>query len=179
MHRTNTERMNRSMEHKVSGKQFITEMCFGCGKDNEGGLQGEFYNLEEGKIAAFFRPGDTFQGYPQRLHGGITASILDEALGRAILPLEPDTWAVTAELSIRYKKPVPVNTALKIVAEVTENKRRLFRSSGELFLPDGQVAATATGVYMKQPLGQIADVADMDSGRIRYDQENDRETVEY
>ena len=167
------------MEHKVTGKQFITEFCFGCGKDNHDGLQGQFYNLEEGKVVAFFQPGDRFQGYPQRLHGGITASILDEALGRAILPLEPDTWAVTAELTIRYKKPVPLNTTLTVIAEVTENKRRLFRCSGELILPDGQVAATATGTYMKQALEQIADVDGYDADKIRYHPDSDRESIEY
>lgn len=167
------------MEHKVAGKQFITELCFGCGKDNHDGLQGQFYNLEEGKVVAFFQPGDMFQSYPQRLHGGVTASILDEVLGRAILPLEPDTWAVTAELTVRYKKPVPLNTTLTVIAEVTENTRRLFRCSGELVLPDGQVAATATGTYMKQTLEQIADVEGYDVGRIRFLQESDREYISF
>lgn len=167
------------MIHNVTGKQFISEMCFGCGKDNEGGLHGKFYNLSDGSIAAVFQPGDMFQSYPQRLHGGVTASLLDEALGRAILPLEPDTWAVTAELTVRYKKPVPLHAQLIVTAKVTENNRRLFRCSGELILTDGEVAATAAGVYMKQPLERIADMEGFDLSRIRYEQENDTETLEY
>jgi len=166
------------MKKKVSGKQFITEMCFGCGKDNAGGLHGQFYNLEDGKIIALFNPGDMFQSYPSRLHGGITAAILDEALGRAILAVEPDCWAVTAELSVRYKKPVPLNVTLKVAAEVTKNNRRLFHCSGDLILPDGEVAATATGIYMKQPLGQITDVWSVDPDRIKFEQENDIEFFE-
>ena len=164
---------------KLAGKQFITKMCFGCGQDNPGGLQGAFYNLEDGKTASIFQPGDLFQGYPQRLHGGITAAILDEALGRAIIALEPDCWAVTAELSIRYKKPVPLNAPLKVVAEVTENNRRLFRSSGELILPDGVVAATATGTYVKQVLSQIVDLDGADTGgQARIEQELDRAYID-
>ncbi|MCL1805313.1 MAG: PaaI family thioesterase [Clostridiales bacterium] len=167
------------MEHKVTGKQFITEMCFGCGMDNGSGLHGRFYNLADGSVAAVFEPGDVFQGYPQRLHGGVTASMLDEVLGRAILPLEPDTWAVTAELTIRYKKPVPLQVPLIITAKVTDNNRRLFHSSGEMILPDGEVAATATGVYMKQPLERIADMEGFDPGKIRYEQESDVLSLEY
>ena len=165
-------------EKKVSGKQFITEMCFGCGQDNPGGLHGEFYNLEEGKTVSFFRPGERFQGYPQRLHGGITASILDETLGRAILVLEPDCWAVTAELTIRYKKPVPLDVPLKVVAEVTDNNRRLFRSEGQVVLPDGTVAATATGVYMKQALDKIADPDSLGAGKIKIEQATDKAYID-
>jgi len=166
------------MRVKVIGKQFATEMCFGCGKDNPIGLKGQFYNLENGKIIALFKPGDDFQSYPQRLHGGITAAILDEVLGRAIIAHEPDCWAVTADLSVRYKKPVPLNVDLRVVAEVTENKRRLFRCVGELILPDGEVAATASGIYMKQALDQITDTEGVDFSRIRFKQELDTEYFE-
>ena len=167
------------MEYKVIGKQFITEMCFGCGKDNEDGLKGQFYNLEDGSVVAVFQPGNHFQGYPQRLHGGITASILDETLGRAILAAEPTCWAVTAELTIRYKQPVPLNVPLKVVARVTENSRKIFRSSGEVLLPDGCIAATASGAYVKMPLGQITDTTEVDLNRARYEQDSDLETIEY
>ena len=168
-------------KHKVKEKQYITEMCFGCGKDNHDGLHGAFYSMEDGKAVAFFHPSDRFQSYPQRLHGGITATMLDETLGRAILVLEPDCWAVTAELRIRYKKPVPVNTSLMIVAEVTENNRRLFRCDGELILPDGEVAATARGVYVKQPLTQIVDIGQAEAAvsRVKIPQEKDRDYIEY
>jgi len=166
------------MKEKVSGRQFVTEMCFGCGQNNHTGLKGRFYNLENGKLAALFQLGDEFQSYPQRLHGGITAAILDETLGRSILVAEPDCWAVTAELTIRYKKPVPLNVPLKILAEVTENNRRLFRSSGLLILPDGEVAATAAGTYMKQSLERIADTEGADLSRIRIELDSDIEYFE-
>ncbi len=167
------------MKHKVSSKQYISEMCFGCGKDNPVGLKAQFYNLEEGKTVAVFQPGGMYQSYPERLHGGVAASILDETLGRAILPMEPDCWSVTAELTIRYKKPVPLDVPLKVVAQVTENNRRLFRSSGELILPDGEVAVTATGVYMKQSLSKIADLSDLDLEKMFIQQENDKEFLEF
>lgn len=166
-------------KHKVIGKQYISEMCFCCGQDNPGGLKAQFYDLDEGKTVAVFQPGEIFQSYPQRLHGGVAASILDEALGRAILPLEPDCWAVTAELTIRYKKPVPLDVPLKVVAQVTENSRRLFRSSGELILPDGQVAVTASGTYMKQSLTKIAELSDQELERIFIPQEKDKDFLEF
>ena len=167
------------MKERVTGKQFITQQCFGCGRDNHNGLHGQFYNLEGGKIAALFMPGDEFQSYPQRLHGGITAAMLDESLGRAIIALEPECWAVTAEMTVRYKKPVPLHVPLKIIAEVTENNRRLFRASGTMILPDGEIVATATGTYMKQLLDKIADTEGFDLDSIRILQEADEDYIEY
>ena len=167
------------MGKKVIGKQFVTEMCFGCGVHNPIGMKGQFYNLEEGKTVGVFQLGDEFQSFPARLHGGVTAAILDETLGRAILLHEPDCWAVTAELNVRYKKPVPLHVPLKIVAQVTENNRRLFRCSGELILPDGTVAATAFGVYVKQELERIVSLEEAGDRRIKIDQDMDREYIEY
>ncbi|MDR1194757.1 MAG: PaaI family thioesterase [Peptococcaceae bacterium] len=167
------------MRHKVTGRQYITEKCFGCGRDNPAGLKADFYNLENGEIVAVFQAPEHFQGYPQRLHGGVTATIMDEALGRAILAGEPDCWAVTAELTLRYKKPVPLGEPLRVVARLTGNNRRLFKSAGELLLPDGEVAVTAVGTYVKQPLGKITDLANADVGEERIFQDNDREFIEF
>jgi len=143
---------------ELESKQFLTEMCFGCGVNNHNGLHGRFYNTKDGKSVALFQAGDAFQSYPDRLHGGITAAMLDEALGRSILAVEPYCWAVTVELNVRYIKPVPLNSPLKIMSEVTENNRRIFRCAGSLVLSDGEIAATATGTYMKQRLEKIANL---------------------
>ncbi|MEA4892197.1 MAG: PaaI family thioesterase [Peptococcaceae bacterium] len=167
------------MKYKVVKKQYISEMCFGCGKDNPAGIKAQFYELEDQRVVALFKPGEFFQSYPQRMHGGVSASIMDETLGRAILPIEPDSWAVTAEITIRYKKPAPLDTPLKVVAEVTENSRRVFKARGEMLLPDGTVAVTAQGTYVKQPLSKISDMTKIDSDRVMIEMENDLEYIEF
>lgn len=167
------------MKHKVVKKQYISEMCFGCGKDNPAGLKARFYELEDKRVVALFEPGQVFQSYPQRMHGGVSASILDETLGRAILPLEPECFAVTAEIMIRYKKPTPLDIPLKAVAEVTENNRRIFKARGELLLPDGTAAVLAEGVYVKQPLSRIADLNQADPARFLINTEKDLEYIDF
>jgi acyl-coenzyme A thioesterase PaaI-like protein len=167
------------MRNKVADKQYISEMCFVCGKENPAGLKTVFYNLENGKTVSLFQPEDHFQSYPQRLHGGIAAAVLDETLGRAILAHEPDCWAVTAELTLRYKKPVPLGVPLKVVAEVTENSRRLFKSAGDLLLPDGQVAISAVGTYMKQSISKITGLDEEGLERVVLPQKNDKDFIEF
>jgi acyl-CoA thioesterase FadM len=85
---------------------------------------------------------------------------------------------VTAEFTVRYKKPVPLNVLLKVTAQMTENNRRLFRVTGELILPDGVVAATAKGVYVKQKLDRIVEAHGPGADRPRVKQEIDLEYVE-
>ncbi len=69
----------------------------------------------------------------------------------------PSTWGVTAELTIRYKAPVPLGEMLTIVGRITYERRRLFKAEGELLTADGTVAVEANGTYVKLDLDQILD----------------------
>ena len=144
------------MNYKIIKKQNNSANCMVCGVDNKFSLGSRFYELESGEIAVTFRAEDWHQSYPGRVHGGVAAAVLDELIGRAISIVEPGTWGVTVELSVKYKKPVPVETGLKAIARVTKNSSRLFEGVGELFLPDGTVAASAWGKYMKMPIEKIS-----------------------
>ena len=127
-----------------------------CGVENEFGLNGRFYELENGELAVAFHSRGWHQSYPGRVHGGIAAAVLDELIGRAMCIKEPGMWGVTVELGVKYKKPVPTDAGLKAVARITKNSRKLFEGTGELLLPDGSVAATAWGRYMKMPIEKIS-----------------------
>lgn len=145
------------MEQKVTKKQHNSRMCFVCGLKNVAGLRTSFYELDGGELVAIFTPREEHQSYPGRLHGGIAATILDETIGRAIMIGNDDqVWGVTLDFSVSYKKPVPLGVELKVVGRITENGKRLFSGTGEIILPDGEVAVTGQGKYMKVPLERIA-----------------------
>ena len=99
--------------------------------------------------------------YPGRVHGGISAAILDETIGRAISVSDETVWGVTGSLELRYKKPVPIDCDLITVARVTRDTRKLFEGEGEIILPNGEIAVTAKAKYVKMPIDQIADECDM------------------
>jgi uncharacterized protein (TIGR00369 family) len=145
------------MNKKVLKKQNNSRRCFICGVDNTMGLHTEFYELEDGTLAATAVADPLHQSYPGRLHGGVSTALLDETIGRAINIAEPDTWGVTVELTTRYKKPVPYGVPLLVLGRITENRSRLFSGEGRLVLPDGTTAVTAVARYMKLKLGDIAE----------------------
>jgi len=145
---------------KVICKQPNSAECFICGRKNDKGLKTEFFETDSAEVVALFTPHRLHQSYPGRLHGGIAASILDETIGRAVQIGQPDIWGVTAELNLKYKKPLPYGQQLKAVGRITRQNRLLFEGEGEIYTPDGQVAVTAKGKYVKMRIGQIADGGD-------------------
>lgn len=145
------------MKQKVTNKQNNSSRCIVCGDQNSLSLNTRFYEVENGELVAIFETKDHHQSYPGRTHGGMAAAILDETIGRAICVQEPETFAVTVELNLKYKSPVPTDAKLKAVGRITRNTRKLFEGEGELLLEDGTVAVSAWGKYMKLPTEQIAD----------------------
>lgn len=89
------------------------------------------------------------QGGPGLVHGGIVGAALDEACGLLA------TWyrfpTVTARISIRYRRPVPINRELRLSARVTESRGRRIEIAGEL--TDGEELLTeAEGTFLHVPL---------------------------
>ena len=69
---------------KVVGKQRNSKMCFICGMDNPIGLKAQFYNMEDGSVMTKFQYREEHQSFPQRVHGGLIATMLDELGLRAL-----------------------------------------------------------------------------------------------
>jgi uncharacterized protein (TIGR00369 family) len=142
------------INQKTADKQYSSRMCFVCGVENTAGLHAHFYQVDDVTCVGRFLPADHHQGYPGRVHGGVVAAMMDETLGRAVWG-DAKTWGVTAELTIRYKNPVPLGEMLTVVGRLTRDTRRLFVAEGEMMTADGQVVVTARGKYVKIPLERI------------------------
>lgn len=165
------------MEKKVIRKQYISKNCLVCGTDNKLGLHTHFYELENGELVGIFEGLEEHQSYPGRMHGGMSAAILDETIGRVISIEEKETWGVTIELQIKYRKPVPLGKKLKVVARLTKNTHRSFEGEGEILLEDGTKAVTAKARYMKLNQDQIVD-GDFSQEWFRDESQNDVDSIE-
>lgn len=140
---------------KVIKQQDISHNCFVCGIHNNLGLNARFYELGDGRLCCRAVAKNTHQSYPGRVHGGVTAALLDESIGRAIMITEPDIFGVTVEISVQYKKPVSYDVELQIFSQITTTNRRWFEGVAELILPNGETAATATARFIKMPIEKI------------------------
>ena len=135
-------------------KQPNSRHCFLCGMENPLGLKLAFYTDEDNRCVARYVPRDEFQGYPGVLHGGIACALLDETIGRTLVRL--DIWAMTAQLNVRFIKPVPLGEEITVVGETVRLQSRLMEGKGEIRLKDGSVAVTAEAKYIRLPDERVA-----------------------
>lgn len=90
-----------------------------CGFNNKVGLNLNFeLDRENHQASCSTIISDKYQGWDGIVHGGIIASMLDGSMVYACRSM--DLACITAELTVRYKKPVPVNTPVKIIAKVKD-----------------------------------------------------------
>lgn len=165
------------MKKKVINKQPNSRHCFICGMDNDKGLKTRFYETGDNELTALFTPHEHHQSFPERVHGGISAAILDELIGRCLQIGNPDNWAVTVEINVKYHKPLPYGVELKAVGRIDKDTRLLADGSGEIFNENGEVAVSAKAKYMKMPVGKItADSFEGDDWKV-YDLPDDPDEI--
>ena len=66
---------------KVIKKQVNSKMCIICGINNEAGLKAPFYEMEDKSVVSIFKYSQIHQSYPERTHGGLISTMLDEIIG--------------------------------------------------------------------------------------------------
>lgn len=132
-------------------RQPNSKNCFVCGLENEHGLGMVFHNAGPGRVQARYTVPQRFEGFPGVVHGGIIASMLDEAVGRVVMTEDPNHFLVTAKLELRYRAPVPLGEELLITGELQEKRRRFTRARGQITLPDGTVGAEAESLLADRP----------------------------
>ncbi|MBT8115004.1 MAG: PaaI family thioesterase, partial [Arenicella sp.] len=91
------------MTDKQSIKQPNASMCFVCGRANPIGLHMHFYDNDEDTVSSTFTPDERYQGYPEIVHGGILASILDEVVGRVAMIGDHHRFMMTVSLNVKYR----------------------------------------------------------------------------
>ncbi|MGA9474430.1 MAG: PaaI family thioesterase [Terriglobales bacterium] len=121
--------------------------CFGCGGANPRGMQLTFDQDDvTNRIRGAFRLGPEYQGGSNFVHGGIIATVLDEVMGKVCR--FRNARAVTAELTIEYLKPVPIDADLEIEGKEIEMNGRNIHIAGEIRNQAGQVLARARGRFV-------------------------------
>lgn len=129
-----------------------TRSCFVCGVANPLGLNLGFAR-DGDAVTARYRPRPEHAGFKDAVHGGLLATVLDEAMVWAI-GVRTGCFTYSAELNVRYRRPVPPGAELVVRGEMTGRPRpRLLLARAELRDAAGTLYAEATGKYMPLPAG--------------------------
>jgi acyl-coenzyme A thioesterase PaaI-like protein len=106
--------------------------CYGCGPSNKYGLHADFTFCEEsGEVRFEYTIPIQFEGAPGYTHGGVLASLLDEAQG--VLCFHLGHFVMTDRLYINYHRATPLNTQLTIRAWLTMVRRKRLYSKGKIY----------------------------------------------
>lgn len=146
---------------KVIGKQRNSKMCVICGMDNPIGLHAQFYNMEDGSVMTLFRYNENHQSFPQRVHGGMAATMLDELGLRALWTRgDESTFGVTMSLEVKYRKPVPYNEDLIGRGIVVKETTKFATIQAGIYDKSGELLAEAVVKYIKLDVTRIAEGLD-------------------
>jgi len=125
--------------------EFEPHNCFACGTLNEHGLRLDLH-LGERRSWTELSLDPRFEGWVGIAHGGILATILDEVMAWSLVA--EDSWGVTARLAIEYRRPTPVGRPIRAEGWIVRSRRRLIDTAGAVTDGDGNVLATAEGIYV-------------------------------
>lgn len=105
--------------------------CFGCGDRNPIGLQLRFREIRSASgVWAEFTPNRDHEGYLGMVHGGILATMLDEAMSWAVT--NSGAIGVTGRMETAFRRPATLNRKLIVIGRVEQLRRRVIEVSGEI-----------------------------------------------
>lgn len=133
--------------HETKDVSLPINKCFVCGPDNPEGMRLVFTLDEERRaFVCDFNLGARYTGPPGHCHGGIIASILDDAMGK--MNKLRDVVAVTKEMTIEYLKPVPLHQPLRVEGREVSVHGRQHINAAEIRNANGEVLARSKGTFI-------------------------------
>jgi acyl-coenzyme A thioesterase PaaI-like protein len=120
--------------------------CFICGTENQRGLKCRF-ECEGDTVRSTFATEPWMAGYEGVVHGGLVGAVLDEALVWAAYA-KTQRFGVTAEIQVRYLKPLLVGGPCTVEGILLEDKVKMWLAESKVFRDPSQVIARATGKIM-------------------------------
>jgi uncharacterized protein (TIGR00369 family) len=133
--------------HNTRYVQMQKNNCFACGSDNPGGMRLKFTADESRKMSICnFRLTNRYTGPPGHCHGGIIATILDDAMGK--VNKFRHVVALTKEMTVEYLKPVPLHKPLRVEGREVSVRGRRHTNRAEILNEKGEVLARSRGLFI-------------------------------
>jgi uncharacterized protein (TIGR00369 family) len=121
--------------------------CFGCGEANPVGLHLEFFLAEDGSVVGFPNVADLYEGPKGYVHGGIIATLLDEAMSKAVRA--QGHIAMTRQMEVDYLRPIPSGAAHRLESRITRSEGRKHWTAARILNHAGTAIAEAKGLFIE------------------------------
>jgi acyl-coenzyme A thioesterase PaaI-like protein len=124
----------------------LSNGCFACGQENAIGLKLVFERHPHGEVLATWIPAETHEGWPGVVHGGLLSTVLDEAMSHAVIAA--GLRAMTAELRVRFRSPVPPGRPLSLKGWIVQRAKRLVEAEASISDAGGVEYAHGWGRFL-------------------------------
>lgn len=132
------------------GREWHHTNCYGCGLDNEKGLQADFtFDVETGEVRFSYQPSVFQEGAPGYCHGGTLAAILDEAQGALCFHL--GHVVMTEKLRLNYHKAVPLDRPYHIRSWLTMVRKRRLYTRGVIYNDEEETYVSSSASWYAMP----------------------------
>ena len=121
--------------------------CFGCGSANPAGLRLEFLLAHDRSVVCLTTVTASFEGPQGFLHGGIIATLLDEAMSKAVRA--QGVTALTRHLEVDYLRPVPSGAPIRIEGHLVHSDGRKHETRARILDGEMQILARAKGLFIE------------------------------
>src|SRR3984893_14950705 len=133
--------------HDTRYVQMQKNNCFACGMNNPDGMRLKFTLDEKTKTSQCrFRLDKRYTGPPGHCHGGIIATILDDAMGK-VNKLR-HVISLTKEMNVEYLKPVPLHKPLHVEGREVSVSGRIHINTAEIRNENNEVLARSKGTFI-------------------------------
>jgi uncharacterized protein (TIGR00369 family) len=133
--------------HGLPNVRLRRNQCFACGPDNPDGMHLKFaYDKKRKTFVCRFRLDERYTGPPGHCHGGIIATILDEAMGKVNKLRQ--VIALTSRITVEYLRPVPLNKPLRVESREVSVRGRRHVNMAEILNQKGEVLARGQGLFI-------------------------------
>lgn len=137
----NTSEQLKPMDHTAQNR------CFGCGQGNSTGLRLEFLLAADGSVVSLPTIPDSFEGPRGFLHGGIVATLLDEAMSKSVRA--KGFTAMTRHIEVEYLRPVPSLAPLRLEGRAVQSDGRKHRTEARILDGAGTVLARGKALFIE------------------------------
>lgn len=106
-----------------------------------------YKHVSSDEVIAVVRFGDMINGHPTIVHGGITSLVFDNTFGWLFFSLDLPL-AVTANLNVNYRAPLPMNTTCILQSKLTKLDGRKMFMNATLHDLHGKLIADSTSLFI-------------------------------
>jgi uncharacterized protein (TIGR00369 family) len=139
--------MMEFIDHPAPMAHIAKNRCFACGPANENGLHLDFTLAEDGSAVCVATIPDCFEGPPGYLHGGILATLLDEAMSKSMRAR--GLTSVTRHLEIELLRPVQSATPIRLEGRLIRSEGRKHWLEARILSAKGRVLTEAKGLFIE------------------------------